>query len=79
MTQPMQPEIKAMRAIGRAFDTIPKEFRFRLLAYFTAREQGVGSSPESGALYALAYEAKAKRRRSPKRRVTPRAKDQRVK
>lgn len=59
MTKRIDPEIKALRAIGRALDGTPREGQLRVMAYFVARIANVGSCSASEWLYDLARAERA--------------------
>lgn len=59
MTKRIDPEIKAMKAIARALDSLPRDAQLRDLAYFVARAANVGSCSASEWLYELARRERA--------------------
>ena len=59
-------EANKLVAIAAIFVTMPRDARFRTLAFLTASTLKVASDPISEALYAEAAKEREKRRRKPK-------------
>lgn len=58
MTKKLDHEIKAMRAINRALDTLDDRARVRVLDYFHAREHGKSQATVRRALRLVGLEPK---------------------
>lgn len=51
MTKPLDPEIKALKAVGRAFETLSTSQKLRCLAFFSDHTLGTCGSRAAEELY----------------------------
>lgn len=58
----LDPEIKAMRAVGRVLSKVPKDAALRLLAFFSCRELGVDTWYGAEMMYREAAAARERKK-----------------